>query len=169
MVQVFNKWDKIIGLLFLEGNVSLSVRDIAKKSKIPSSTAQRYLNELKKEGLIDKENRAIITPYYKFLKTFFIINKIHSTGLYDYLTKELNPSLIILYGSARKGEYNKQSDLDLFIESPVKKELKLSDYEKKIGLTIHLMIKDDLNKVNEDLIVNLYNGIKLYGSFKLKK
>lgn len=166
MVQMFYKWDRVMKMFFLESDKGFTVREISKKTKVPSSSVQRYLKELKKEGLVDENNKARITPYFKFLKTYFIINKIYTCGLYDYLINELNPSLIILYGSVRKGEYDNESDIDLFVESSVKKDIKLISYEKKFGLSIHLMIEQDVHKLNQNLFNNLINGIKIFGIIK---
>lgn len=167
MAQVFGKWGKVLEMFFLESFKSFSVREISKETKIPSSSVQRYLSMLKKDGLIEDNNQAKITPYFKFLKTYFMINKIYTSGLLDYLVNELNPSLIILYGSVRKGEYDRESDVDLFVESSVKKKIKIENYEKKLGLTIHLMVEQDIHKINKNLFNNLVNGIKLFGGLKV--
>jgi predicted nucleotidyltransferase len=82
--------------------------------------------------------------------------------------KTLNPSCIILFGSIRKGESDKTSDIDIFVESSVKKSLDLSKFEKKIGHKIDLFIESDLKNLNSNLFNNVINGIKLYGSFKIK-
>src|SRR3989338_7805905 len=94
------KWDKILGLLFEHPNKSFTVREISKKTCIPPSSAQRYLEDLSKEGLITKDNAANITPYFKFKKTFFIIDRIFKSGLIEFLDNEFKPSSIILFGSA---------------------------------------------------------------------
>ena len=67
MVQINQKWDKILELFFEYPNKQFSIREISKKTRIPSSTVQRIIEKLKKEGFISKENKPIINPYYKFL------------------------------------------------------------------------------------------------------
>lgn len=168
MALITQKWDKILELIFEHTNNKFTVREISKKTKIPSSTIQRYLVKLRKEGFIIEENRANVTPYFKFRKAFFILDRIYRIGLIDHLIKELNPSVIIVFGSVRKGEYEKDSDIDLFIESPIKKELNLEEYEKKLGHKIQVFIEADMKNLQPNLFNNIINGIKLYGSFKIK-
>lgn len=167
MAQMNQKWDKLLELLFEYPNKRFTVRQIAKKTNIPSSSIQRYLERLRKEHFI-KKNELIINNYSKFLKAFFIVNKIHKMGLVDYLREELNPSVIIVFGSVRKGEYDYESDIDLFVESSVKKDLDLSRFEKILKHKIQLFIESDINKLQSNLFNNVINGIKLFGSFKIK-
>lgn len=168
MVQINQKWDKILDLIFENSNKSFTVREISKSVKISSSSVQRYLEELRDEGLIAENNRAIITPYFKFLKTYNIINKLYNTKLLSFLEKELNPSLIIIFGSVRKGEYDKESDVDLFIETSLGKKLDLKQFEKILGHKIQLFVENDINKLNANLYNNIVNGIKLSGYLRVK-
>ncbi|MBS3083432.1 nucleotidyltransferase domain-containing protein [Candidatus Pacearchaeota archaeon] len=163
MAQINQKWDKVLELFFEYPNKSFSVREISKKARIPSSSVHRYLQILKKENLITAENKAIITLYFKFKKTFYIIDKIYNIGLLDFINRELNPSLVIVFGSVRKGEYEKESDIDIFIESSIDKKLNLEDYERKIGHKIQIFVEKDIKKIQPNLFKNVINGIKIEG------
>jgi len=168
MAQINQKWDKILELFFEYPRKSFTVRKISKKTKVPSSTVQRYFKKLKNKGLISNENKLIVSIYSKFLKSFSIIDKMYKIGLIDYLREKLNPSVIIVFGSIRKGEYDYESDIDLFIESSVKKEINLKNFEKKLNHKIQIFIYSDINKLQPHLFNNVINGIKLFGAFKLK-
>ena len=168
MGQINQKWDKILELIFEYSNQKFTIREISKKTKIPSSSVQRYIQELKNEGVLIKEGRANTNDYFKLKKTFFIIDKMHRLGLINYLVKELNPSVIIVFGSIRKGEYERDSDIDLFIESSVEKEIDLKKYEKLLNHKIQIFIENDINNLHSNLFNSIINGIKLFGSFKIK-
>lgn len=169
MVLKNQKWDKLLELLFEYPNQKFTVREISKKTRIPPSSVQRYLGKIRKEGFITKENQAEINPYLKFKKACFIIDKMFQTGLIDYLEKMFAPSAIIVFGSARKGEYDSGSDIDLFIESTKeKRHVDLPKFEKKIGHEIQLFIEKDIKDLPPKLFNNVVNGIKLRGYFKLK-
>lgn len=168
MAQMFQKWDKILELIFEYPNQSFSVREIAGKTGIPSSSVQRYLKQIRSEKITNEDNNFTSNSYSKFLKAFFIIDKIYKTGLVEHLKEKLNPSTIIVFGSVRKGEYDYESDIDIFIETAVKKELKLKNFEDKLKHKIQLFIEKDINKLQPNLLNNVVNGIKLYGSFKIK-
>jgi len=168
MVQINQKWNKILELILEYPDKGFTIREISKETNIPSSTIQRYIKKLKKEGFVSEENRANITPYFRFFKAFFFIDKIYKSGLIDYLIENLNPGVIIVFGSIRKGEYYHDSDIDLFIESTSRKELDLRTFEKKLKHKIQLFIEQDIDKLQPNLFNNVVNGIKLYGSFRVK-
>lgn len=145
-----------------------TVREIAKLTKIPKASVHNYLLQLKKAKLISKENQAETTLLFKTKKINDYIEEIVTSGLIEQLIRALNPSCIILFGSIRKGDSVKDSDIDIFIESPVKKDIPLRLYEKKLGHKIQLFVESDIHKLQPNLLNNVVNGIKLYGSFTIK-
>ena len=159
--------DRVLELFYENPNKRFTVRELASKTKIAKSTVHKYLNQLKKENLITGENKPSDSDLFKTGKVFFYIQKMIKTGMIDYIAKYLNPSCIILFGSFRKGESDKDSDIDLFIEA-TKKTIDLTKFEKKIGHDIQLFIESDINKLPERLFNNVINGIKLKGYFKIK-
>jgi len=160
--------DKIMGLFYEFPNQRFTIRKIALKTKIPRSTVHKYLSELKKQGLIARDNQPFTSELFKTKKIFFYIEKIIKSGLLEYLSEELNASCIILFGSFRKGDSVKDSDVDLFVESLVKKKVDLSIFEKKLGHNIQLFVEENINKLPDRLLNNVVNGIKLKGVFKIK-
>ena len=168
MVQKNQNRDRVLEVLYGYPSKGFSVRDIAKMAKVPSSSVQRYLENLRGGGLVDEENRVVVSNYLKFRKSYFMIDKLFSSGLIDYLIEELNPSLIVVFGSVRKGEYDFESDVDLFVESFISKKFDLGKFEKKLKHNVQLFVEGDINKLQENLFNNILNGIKLYGSFKVR-
>ena len=164
----YQKWDKILEQFYEEPNKQFTIRALAKRTNIPSASVQRYLNELKKQGFVTKDNRADMTPYFKLEKTFFLIKKMFKTGLIEYLEDQIKPEAIILFGSARKGEYVKESDIDIFVESTNKTRVNLAPFEKKLKHKIQLFIEEDINKLHKRLLNNVINGIKLSGYIKIR-
>ena len=164
----YEKVDKVLELFYEHPQKSFTVREIAISSKIPKSTVQKYLLFLKKEKFVDKENRAGTSLQFKIKKINFYTEKIATSGLIDELIAQLNPSCIILFGSIRKGDSVKESDIDIFIESPFQKKIKLTFFEKKLGHSIQLFVEQDIHNLPPQLFNNVVNGIKLYGSFKVK-
>jgi len=167
MGQESIKLDKIIEIFYENPSKRFTAREISAKTKIPKSTAHKYMTQLKKEKLITEENQASDSILFKTKKTFHYIQEMIKSGLIDHITKELNPSCIILFGSVRKGESDKDSDIDLFIES-TKKSINLENFEKKLGHKIQAFIEDDIKKLPDRLLNNVSNGIKITGYFKIK-
>jgi len=168
MVQKNQKWDKILEVFFEYPNKRFTVRELSRRTKIPTSSVQRYLEQLRKENFIDEENKPIIDSYHKFKKTYFMIDKMYKAGLIEYLEKEFNPSLLIVFGSVRKGEYDHESDIDIFVEAPVSKEVNLGRYGRLLGHNIQLFAESDISKLQPNLFNNVINGIKLMGYLKIK-
>ena len=162
------KWDRMLGLLFEHPEKGFTIREISAKTGIPTSSVQRYLKKLRKEGLASEENRFAPSQHSKFLKAIYIIDRLYECGVVDYLIKTLHPSAIIVFGSARKGEYNSKSDIDLFVESVKSPALNLAPFEKKLRHEIQLFVEKDINNLPAELFNNVINGIKLSGHIKLK-
>ena len=160
--------DRVGAVLYEHPGTAFTVRELAKAAGIPRATAHSCIAELKKQGLMTKENHQADTLLFKTKKAFFFAEKLITSGLIDVLVKELNPSCIILFGGVRKGESNKDSDIDLFVETTVKKELDLVAFEKKLKHTIQLFVHKDIHELPSKLFNNVVNGIKLYGSFKVQ-
>ena len=168
MGQNSKNMDKVLKEFYENPEKSFTIRELTSKTNIPKSSVHKYLVQLKKENLVTSENKASNSYLFKTKKTFYFIEKMINIGLIEQIIKDLNPSCIILFGSFRKGESEKDSDIDLFIES-IKKTIDLTKFEKKLNHRIQLFIEDDINNLPERLFNNVINGIKLKGYFKVKK
>ena len=169
MVLKNQKWDKILRLLFEHPRQGFTIRQISNGTRIPASSVQRYVKEIRKEGLITVRNKLISSQYVKFIKAMFIIDKLFKSGLIEYLDKKLAPSAIIIFGSARKGEYDHESDIDIFLETTKEAKVELQEFEKKTGHAIQLFMEKDVNELPPHLFNNVVNGIKLTGFLKVRK
>src|SRR3989338_8155160 len=108
----------------------------------------------------------------KFLleKRLFNIKQIHDSKLIEHLKQELiNPS-IILFGSYAKGEDVENSDIDLYIETLSKKEIRLSKFEEILKRKLQLFRYRNIKNVsNAHLANNIVNGITLNGFVEVFK
>jgi len=159
--------NKILELFYEFPSRRFTIREISNMTKIPRASAHKYLDELKGENMI-KNDMATDSFLFKVKKINYFIEKIVACGLIEELISKLNPSCIILFGSFRKGDSVKESDIDIFVESSVKKNIELKRFEKKLNHSIQLFIENKINDLPNHLFNNVVNGIKLYGSFKLK-
>lgn len=164
----YNNLDKIKRIFYEYPEKRFTVRELAKKTRIPKSTVHKYLKELKKNRRVTEENKAINTSLFKTEKTFFYIRDLFESGLIEYLTENLRPACIILFGSFRKGESAKESDIDLFVETLKKSDLNLAKFEKILGHKIQIFTEQDINNLPDNLFNNVVNGIKIKGVFKIK-
>ncbi|MFH1590276.1 MAG: hypothetical protein ABIB43_06940 [archaeon] len=171
---------KVLEVFFnnpLSEGMGFQLREISRMIKLAPKSVKLYLEELEKENIIiKKEHRIHKYPvyyanrdnhYFKFLKKLNIIQRIKESGLLNYLDEKCMPDVIILFGSASKGEDVKSSDIDLYLQC-VKKELELSKYEKELNRHINLFFEKNFDKLSEELKQNIVNGDKLKGYLKVR-
>ena len=166
--------NKIENLFFENPSREFYLREISKLIKIPKTTVQRKLIDLKNKELINKlktkpypRYRANTENfYYKYYKKNRIIENLYKSNLIEFLIKEANPSAIILFGSCAKGEYDVKSDIDLFLGSN-EFRLDLKNYEEKLKHKINIIFKQNIGDFNTELKNNIINGEKLYGVIRI--
>ena len=113
-----NKLDKILRLFLDDSYRKFNVREVARLTKLSPSTASKHLMAAVKNGILTKEESRNLLLFsanlesHKFrdLKIYSNVKNIKSSGLVDFIEKELNfPEIIILFGSYSKGENKKDS------------------------------------------------------------
>ena len=158
----------ILALFYEEPSLQMTVRQIAARTKINRSTVQRSLKVLRDEGVLSTENHWLDSWQNQLKKSHYYVEKIAKSGLVDYLETELAASAIILFGSFRKGESVKGSDIDIFVEGAREKKLDLRPFEKELGHPIQLFVKPKITALPPHLLNSVVNGIKLRGYFTIK-
>lgn len=167
---------KIMELFFEEPTKNFQLREISRLTDIAVTSVRKYLKELLDERLVRKSTKTLYPSYlanesnrmFKVYKQQRMIFKIYLSGLVDYLEETALPNCIILFGSVRKGEYTKKSDIDIFVQSS-EHRLKLRKFEKKLNHKINVLFEADLKDLSKELFNNIVNGIVLSGHLKLKR
>lgn len=169
---------KIEEHFFTNPNSKLRVREIERTLKLPLPSVIRYCKELKQENILTTINLGNSTFYtankthqnYILQKKLRNSRKIYESDLINYLKKELNNPAIVLFGSYAKGEDQENSDIDIYIETQSKKDLNLSEFEKKLQRTIQVFKHKQLKEItNKHLRNNIINGITLNHYVKVFK
>jgi len=160
----------------VQEGIGFQLRELSRKIKLAPLSVKKYLKELEKEKLILIKKHRIHNyplyfanrdnPYFKLLKKINTILLIKETGLLDYLKDNCMPEVIILFGSASKGEDIKGSDLDIFIQCN-KIKLDLSLLEKKIGRTVNIFFEKNFSKLSKELKSNIINGVIIDGYLEI--
>lgn len=163
-------------IFFEEPAKEFHLRQLARLLRKNPVTVKKYLKDAvklnilkcKKERKLELYSSNIENFYYKEYKRIYNRFKIIESGLLELLKKEFNLPLIILFGSYERGEDNRNSDVDIFIMSELKKEISFEKYEDRINRSIqlHIMDRNEFEKAkknNPDLINSIINGSVLYG------
>lgn len=152
----------------------INIREYARISKISPPTSSKLLETFYKEGLLKKQKEKQYIYYYanKDSKIFVDISRIYwlikseNSGLLSFVENEFISPVTILFGSLSKAEAKPDSDVDLAIFTPTKKEINLKKYEKKLKRKIQLFVFKKIEDVkNKNLLNNILNGYKLLGEF----
>ena len=163
---------KVLVLIFKYPTIGLTIREISRKLKISPPTVSRIAKDLERKNLvmIKKESNQykvlgnVENEKFKDLKRIY--NLFSLLPLKDFLIRELNPNLIIVFGSYSSGEDVENSDIDLFVDSEKRKEINLSKFEKKLARGIHLIVSS-FHKLPSELRSNIINGVILYGVIEI--
>ena len=165
---------------FINPTAKLRVRELERTLKLPLPSVIRYCKELEKEEILTTAKTGKVKFYTtsrseNFLlgKKLFNIGSIYKSGFIDYLKRELSNPAIILFGSFAKGEDIESSDIDIYLETPSKKEISLEKFEKILKRKIQIFRQKNLKEIsNPHLANNIVNGITLNSYievFKWKK
>lgn len=155
---------------FINPNSKMRVREIEKALGLPLPSVIRYCKELKSEGILTIVKTGNVVFYtadransnFILEKKLFNIKSIYLSGLVDFIKKELSNPAIAVFGSYSRGEDIEDSDIDLYIETPSKKDINLKVFEKKLKRKIQVFRHRSIEEVrNTRLSNNIINGIML--------
>ena len=163
----------IMKIFLEEPNREFNVREVARILRISPATVSKELKALAKKGLLKLRKERIFhlyranteDDYYKDFKVFYNIRKIKDSGLVDALNKYYLKPVIVLFGSASRGEDVKSSDIDLVVISEKTDDFPmLKKFQQKIRKKIQLFqVKNIKELKNKHLVNDVLNGIVLQG------
>jgi|SRR3989344_6810845 len=151
--------------------------EIVKESKTTRIVASKWLKKYVKEGLLKRIKKQGKFPYftvgsnnavYYSLKRIYVLEQLYTCGLLPQLFSLKNAKTIILFGSSIKGDWYKDSDIDIFIYGHAN-ELDKSLYEARLKKHIELHVfenKDELEEIKTGLIKNVINGYVIKGQIQ---
>ncbi len=152
---------------FINPTSKLRVREIERTLKLPLPSVIRYCKELEYEGILAIEKTGNVNFYtanrneaYLLEKKLFNIKILYESGLIEYLKQELSNPVVVLFGSYAKGEDTEESDIDLYIETPAKKQVHLEKFKKILKREIQIFPHRNIKEItNHHLANNIINGI----------
>jgi predicted nucleotidyltransferase len=173
--------EDILKHFILEPNREFHVRELANLVKRSPTTVSKYLVKFEGEGMLKSSKKYnhllysanITSPYFRHAKLVFNLKILTSSGLINFLSDEYSyPEAIVLFGSFAKSENVPESDVDLLVITPRKREVDLGSFEKKIGHSIQLfaLSRKDIDRMkskNKELLNNMMNGIVIEGFWEV--
>ena len=171
MLQNYNKY-KILDLFFKFPRKNFQLREISRLTNIALPSTKRYLEGLVKKQLVLENRETLYKSYnanlenkdFRLYKRFSTLIKLKD--LINELEDKINPDVVIIYGSASRGEDLEDSDIDLFVIGK-EKSVNLEKFEKELNRKIHIIFEANIKNVSKEFLNNLINGIALYGYLKV--
>ena len=150
------------------------VKQISREINLAPTSVKVHLNVLEDQNILLKKKGERFYGFianrdsedFLFYKKIFNLIKIKESGIIDEIVKNLYPKVIILYGSYLRGEDVLESDVDLLIISKSKKEISFDKFEKILKRRVHVLVEENLRKLNENLKSEVINGYVLHGYLK---
>lgn len=169
MIQKYSRY-RVLTVFFREPRKIFHIREISRLVDLSQPSVTLHLKELEKENLILRVSEGLYGGYkanrenemFRLLKMQNTILVLYKSGCISLLSEKVMPQVIILFGSAAKGEDIEQSDIDLFVEG-MEADFDLKKFEKLQNRKISILFKEDFKELNKELKNNIANGIKLYG------
>lgn len=150
---------------------------LVKETKVTRAAVSKWLRKYEKEGLIKrvklKEKFPFFTvgqnnPVYYSRKKIYALEKLYKSGLVKELLSLESAKTVIIFGSMIKGDWYRDSDIDIFVYGKINKFNK-HIYEQKIGKNIELHVfesKKEIADVKTGLIKNIINGYLIKGQIQ---
>lgn len=151
--------------------------EFVKTTGMTKASVNKWLKKYVKTGILKKIKQKGNFPYYTcgkdnpvYLskKKRYMLDKIYQSGLATHLLKLQNTNTIIIFGSIPRGDWYKDSDIDIFIYGKPKKIEKLK-YERQLNRMIEFHVfetKEDIKRTRTGLFQNIINGYIIKGSIQ---
>jgi predicted nucleotidyltransferase len=169
-----SKEEKVLEIFFNNPTKQWHFSELKKETKLADSKLAKWLTKFQKEKLILRNKPEKKMPHYisnrfdshfQNKKKLFAMQKLYESGLLDHLASLEKPKLVILFGSIVSWNWQKESDIDLFIYGD-DSELKTFEFEKKLGREIQVFSCPDEKKLKQfgsELVRNILRGIRIKG------
>lgn len=172
MLQKYTTY-RILQLFFDYPTKNFQLREICRILGLGMPSVRNHVKKLEKLVFIKREKRGVYESYisnrnelFKAYKRNDILLRLRESGLIDFVVDTFVPDVIILFGSASRGEDLENSDIDLLVVAK-EKEIDLKNFEKKLKRKITLHFEPKISEIPKELLNNIINGIVLYGYLKV--
>ena len=152
-------------------------KEIVEKSKTTKLVANKWLKKYVSRGLLKHIKEKKKFPYftvgsnnyiYYSFKRVYALEQLHKSGLIPKLLSIKTAKTIILFGSIVRGDWYKDSDIDIFVLGDISNFDKIK-YELKLNKNIELHTfqnRKEIDEIKTGLIKNIINGYVIKGQIQ---
>ena len=151
--------------------------EFIKQISMTRGALNKWLKRYEAEGLIKKFKPKCKFPYYtvgqenpiyQSKKRLYSLNQLYGSGLINYIMSLSDVKTAIIFWSIAKGDWYKDSDIDIFIFGNPKK-IEKHKFELKLKRDIELHIfesRQEIKEIKSGLIKNVINGYLIKGKIQ---
>ncbi len=175
-----SKEERVLELFLNEPSKHWHFSQIVETAKISEPSANKWLNNMLKDKLIQKVKPSGKMPYfianfqnenYRSKKKIYALEKMYKTGLLEKLQQLKNAKAVVIFGSFARSDWNSQSDVDIFILGDPE-DLRfgrlwsgLGFHEKARDLQVHsYKSSDEIKNIHSGLMKNVVKGYFIKGN-----
>src|SRR3989338_5274251 len=145
MLQNYNFY-RVMSVFLENPTKGFGWRELSKKARLGPASVRRYMNDMKKEGMITDRIVAGRKLYfanresrkYRLYITFGMQLNIENSGLVEFLNGSYGHPAIILFGSYATGEATEDSDIDIAVITESVRNVEIKRFENVMKKEIHL-------------------------------
>lgn len=151
--------------------------EVVREAKVTKAVANKWLRKYRMEGILiyvkDKGHHPYFTVgsqnrVYQSLKRVYALEQLHKSGLIPKLINSEKAKAIILFGSFAKGDWYKDSDIDIFILGNLS-DFDRNLYESRLNRKIELHVfhnTSEIRQMKTGLLQNIVNGYIIKGEIQ---
>ena len=162
---------RVLEVFFSEPTTIHFIKEIGRQIGLAPTSIRPHIRELLKEGLIKMKKAKPFDGFvanrdsekFIFYKRAYNLYALHEVS--EFIASGHYPKLMVVFGSYSLGEDTEESDIDILVVSKGKEETIPDKFEKKLNRKIHLILINDINKLDRTMKKKVQNGIVLHGGF----
>jgi len=151
--------------------------EIVREAKVTKAVANKWLKRYVQEGLLKRIKEpgkfphfsgGSNNPVYYAWKRLYALEQLYKSGLMSRLLGLKEAKTVIIFGSLIRGDWYKDSDIDIFIYGSAG-EFDKKVYQRKLrrNIEVHLFESmDQIKEVKTGLIKNVVNGYLVKGQIQ---
>ena len=183
MFDIFTSTSLVMAHFFKYPSLEFTLSEIAVTTGLSKATVSGIIKELKAVDFVVVKDLGVIyrikanvdSHIYRREKVIYNLHILVRNNITEFLVQKFStPRCIVLFGSYRKGEDDRESDIDIAVEVPDGVKTGVYHYEELTAFEKAVERKVSVHAFNRkeiagNLFASIANGMILYGFLEVSK